>query len=137
MAQFRENRIERTWQRANARATPIAEIEWRTTDVADRKKSSLVECDAVSGIAARPVAVPAERLSLAAQWMRLVEIIIAFCRGVGRAKTLHAAARTQLEVAEFSIDNIFDDVSGILEPTTAMLAARIRNTAEPHVRAVG
>lgn len=111
------------------------EIEWHADGTRAAGEIETVEADPAKAGQARSFAIPDMRLGMMAQWSRLMEIVRAFCLGVGRAHAMHAAARTQLEVAEFSMENIFDDISGLIKPTAAMLAARLRTAGGAHRRA--
>jgi hypothetical protein len=61
----------------------------------------------------RAFQVPKARIPLAAQWQRLSLILSDACAAALRASEAHAAARTHIEVAEFTYDLMIEELAAI------------------------
>jgi len=135
MAFFEKNRGTAVLPRKAGNRARFGEIEWHTGNATDAVSPEMATVEPVHAEWRAAVVAAKVRLGLADQWSRLMDIIRAFCLGARRAHAMHAEARTKLEVVEFSIENIFDDIASIVQPTAAMVAVRLRAAGGIQLRA--
>ena len=67
------------------------------------------------------------RLTLAEQWARLAGVLNAAISGTGEARQLHAAAAQQLDLAQYALSMMMDELSAVM-----MIPGR-RERASVHV----
>lgn len=77
----------------------------------------------------RAFAMPPQPLSPAQHWSRMAAVIETAGRATDLARELQEKALVQLEVAEFALDQIFDEVAEVMAITPRMRTTRERVTA--------